>query len=137
MSAKRKAKSIWRIYNFLIGWSDPVDDKASFAEVVRDNYEALVREKRKRIDENDGTTKHHNTRNAGKEGNAQPMPRKEVGETSMKTGGSSQPSRMEVDESMKKGKERAAPTYKLMLAGQKWKDKWEGRIRYNNISKYE
>ena len=56
------------------GWSDPVDHKTSFAEVVCDNYEALVEEKRKRTDENDGTTKRHNTRNAGKEGQAQPMP---------------------------------------------------------------
>ena len=94
-------------------WSDPVDDKTSFAEVLCDNYEALVEEKRKRTDEEDGTPKRHNTRNARKEGQAQPMPQKEVGETSMKTGGSSQPSRMEVDESMKKGKERAAPAYKL------------------------
>ena len=95
------------------GWSDPIDDKTSFAEVVCDNYEALVEEKRKRTDEEDGTPKRHNTRNARKEGQAQPMPQKEVGETSMKTGGSSQPSRMEVEESMKKGKERAAPAYKL------------------------
>ena len=26
---------------------------------------------------------------------------------------------------------------KILLAGQKWKDKWEGGIEYNNISKYE
>ena len=30
---------------------DPVDDKTSFAEVVCDNYEALVEEKRKRTNE--------------------------------------------------------------------------------------
>ena len=63
-----------------------------------DNYEALVEEQKKRIGEEDGTSKCHNTRNAGKEGQAQPTPRNEIGETSMKHGGSSQPSRMEVDE---------------------------------------
>ena len=63
--------------------------------------------------EPDPHQKRPNTRNAGKEGQAQPTPRKEVGETSMKPGGSSQLTRMEVDESAKKGKERAAPTYKL------------------------
>ena len=68
-------------------WLDPVDNKTSFAEVVCDNYEGLVQEKRKRTDEEDGTSKRHNTRNARKEGQAQPMPRKEVEETSMKTGG--------------------------------------------------
>ena len=62
--------------------------KTSFVEVVCDNYEALVEEKRKRTDKEDGTSKRHNTRNAGKEGQAQPMPRKEVGETRMKTDGS-------------------------------------------------
>ena len=78
-----------------------------------DNYEALVEEKRKRTGEENGTSKRQNTRNVGKEGQAQPMPRKDVGETSMKTGGSSQLARMKVDESMKKGKQRAASTYKL------------------------
>ena len=86
----------------LTGWSDPIDDKRSFAEVVCDNNKALVEEKRKRTDEEDNTSKRHNTRNAGKAGQAEPMPRKEIGETSMKTSGSSQPSRMEVNGSMKK-----------------------------------
>ena len=86
-------------------WSDPVDNNTSFTEVVCDNYEALVNEKRKRTGDEDGTSKRHNTRNAGKEGQAEPMPLKEVGETSMKTGGSSQPARIEVDEFEKKRKE--------------------------------
>ena len=80
------------------GWSDPIDNNTSFAEVVCDNYEALVEEKRKRTGEEDGTSKRHNTRNAGKEGQVQPTPLKEIRETSMKPGGSSQPSWMEVDE---------------------------------------
>ena len=95
------------------GWSDPIDENTSFAEVVCDTYEALVEEKRKRTGEEDGTSKRPNTRNGGKEGPPQPIPRKEIGETNMKPGGSSQPTRMEVEESTKKGKERAAPTYKL------------------------
>ena len=32
-------------------WSDPVENNTSFAEVMCDNYEALVEEKRKRTDE--------------------------------------------------------------------------------------
>jgi hypothetical protein len=39
--------------------------------------------------------------------------RKEVGEPSMKASGSSQLVRIDVNESAKKGRERAAPTYKL------------------------
>ena len=84
------------------GCSDPVDNNTSFADVVCNNYKALVEEKRKRTGEEDGTSKRHNTRNAGKEGQTQPTPRKEVGETSMKPGGSSQLTRMEVDEFVKK-----------------------------------
>ena len=95
------------------GWSDPVDDNTSFAEVVCDNYEALVEEKRKRTGEEDGVSKRPNTRNARQEEHAQPTTRKEAGETSTKPSGSGQPTRMEVDESTRKGKERAAPTYKL------------------------
>ena len=88
------------------GWSDPIDNNTSFAEVVCDNYDsALVKEKRKRTGEEYGTSKHHNMRNAGKEGQAQPTPREQVGQTSMEPGGSSHPARMEVDESAKKGKE--------------------------------
>ena len=48
-------------------WLDPVDDKTSFPEVVCDNYEALVDEKRKRTGEDDGGSKRHNTRNERKE----------------------------------------------------------------------
>ena len=50
------------------GGSDLVDNDTSFAEVLCDNYEPLVNEKRKRISEDDGTSKRHNTINAGKEG---------------------------------------------------------------------
>ena len=60
------------------GWSDPVDNNTSFAEVVCNNYEALVEEKRKRTGEEDGTSKRHNTRNMGKEGQAQPMHEKRL-----------------------------------------------------------
>ena len=95
------------------GWSDPVDDKTSFAEVVCENYEALVEEKRKRTGEDDGVSKRPNTRNGRKEEQAQPTIRKEVGEGSAKPSGSSQPARMEVDDSAKKVRERAAPAYKL------------------------
>ena len=97
------------------GWSDLVNNNTSFAEVVCDNYEALFEEKRRRTGEEDGTSKRHNTMNVGKEVQAQPTPRKEVRETSMKPGGSSKPAQMEVDESAKKGKEPTAPTYKLRL----------------------
>ena len=61
------------------GWSDPIDDKTSFAEVVCDNYEALVEEKRTRTDEEDGTPKRHNMRNAGKEGQAHLCHEKRLG----------------------------------------------------------
>jgi hypothetical protein len=56
------------------GWSDPVHDNTSFAEVVCDNYDALVEEKRKRTGEEDGTSKCPNTRNTRKEGQPQSMP---------------------------------------------------------------
>jgi hypothetical protein len=49
------------------GWSDPVDDNTSFAEVVCENYEALMEEKRKRMGEEDGVSKRPNTRNARQE----------------------------------------------------------------------
>jgi hypothetical protein len=89
--------------------------KTSFAEVVCKNYEALVEEKRKRTGEEDGISKRPNTRNARKEDLGPPVIRKEIGEPNMRAGGSSQPARMDVDESAKKERERAAPTYKLRL----------------------
>jgi hypothetical protein len=97
----------------ITGWSDPVDDKTSFAEVVCENYEALVEEKRKRTGYEDGTSKRPNSRNARREDWSSPATRKEVGAPIMKVGGSSQPAQMDVDESAKKGRERAMPTYKL------------------------
>mgnify|MGYP002775011633 CR=1 FL=1 len=75
-----------------------------------ENYEALVEEKRKRTGEDDGISKRPNTRNGRKE---DATIRKEVGEASAKPSGSSQPARMEVDDSAKKVRERAAPAYKL------------------------
>jgi hypothetical protein len=70
-----------------------------------ENYEALVEEKRKRTGEEDGTSKRPNTRNARREDSNSPATQKEVGEPSMRAGGSSQPPRMDVDESTKKGRE--------------------------------
>jgi hypothetical protein len=68
------------------GWSDPVLDKTSFAEVVCENYEALVEEKRKRTGDEDGTSKRPNTRNARREDSSSPSTQKEVGEPSMRAG---------------------------------------------------
>ena len=51
------------------GWSAPVNNNTRFAEVVCDNYEALVEEKRKRTGEEDGTSKRHNTSNTRKVSN--------------------------------------------------------------------
>ena len=64
-----------------------------------------MEEKRKKTGDDDGVSKHPNTRSGRKEEQAQPTIRKEVGEASMKPGGSGQPARMEVDESAKKVKE--------------------------------
>jgi hypothetical protein len=58
------------------GWSDPVNDKTSFAEVVCENYEALVEEKRKRTGDEDGTSKRPNTRNARREDSSSPATQK-------------------------------------------------------------
>jgi hypothetical protein len=95
------------------GWTNPVDDKTTFAEVMCENYEALVEEKRKRTSEEDGTSKRPNRRNARREDSSSPTTEKDIGEPSMRAGGSSQPARMDVGESAKKGRERAMPTYKL------------------------
>jgi hypothetical protein len=80
---------------------------------VCENYEALVEEKRKRTGDEDGTSKRPNTRNARREDSSSPATEKDIGEPSMRAGGSSQPARMDVEESAKKGRERAVPTYKL------------------------
>jgi hypothetical protein len=95
------------------GWTDPVDDKTTFAEVVCENYEALVEEKRKRTGDEDGMSKRPNTRNARREDSSSPATQKDIGEPSMRAGGSTLPARMDVEESAKKGRERAMPTYKL------------------------
>jgi hypothetical protein len=93
--------------------TDPVDDKTSFAEVMCENYEALVEEKRTRTGDEDDTSKRPNTRNARREDSSSPATQKEVVKPSMRAGGLSQPARMDVDESAKKGREQAMPTYKL------------------------
>ena len=67
-------KLVDRSMRQVTGWSDPVDNNTSFAEVVCDNYEALVEEKRKITGEEYGTSKRPNARNVGKEGQAQPTP---------------------------------------------------------------
>ena len=77
----------------------------ALVEVLCDNYEELVEEKRKRVGEDDVVSKRLNTRNAGQEEQAQPTSRKEAHETSMKSGGPDQLARMEVDNSARKGKE--------------------------------
>ena len=84
------------------GWSDLVDDKISFVEVICDNYKALVEEKRKRMGRDNGGSKRHNTRNVRKEELGPPAPQKEEGETSMKPGRLSQPAWMEVDKKVKR-----------------------------------
>jgi hypothetical protein len=80
---------------------------------VCENYEALVEEKRRRTSDEDSTSKRPNTRNARREDSSSLATEKEVGEPSMRTGGSSQPAWMDVEESAKKGRERAMSTYKL------------------------
>jgi hypothetical protein len=95
------------------GWANPVDNITSFAEVVCDNYEALVDEKRKRTADEDGVSKQANTRSGRRAEQVQPTARREVGETSANPSGTTQPWRMEVDDFAKKGKERVAPTYRL------------------------
>jgi hypothetical protein len=95
------------------GWADPVNNITSFAEVVCDNYEALVDEKRKRIGDEEGVSKQPNTRNGKREEQVQPTARREVREMSQNPFGMSQPARMEVDDSVKRGKDRTAPTYCL------------------------
>jgi hypothetical protein len=97
------------------GWADPVDNITSFVEVMCDNYEALMDEKRKRTTDEDGVSKRANTRSGRREEQVQPTARREVGETSMNLRGTTQPTRMEVDDFTKKGKERVAPTYQLKL----------------------
>ena len=87
----------------------------ALVEVLCDNYEELVEEKRKRVGEDDVVSKRLNTRNARQEEQAQQTSQKEAIETSMKSGGSDQPARMGVDDSARKGKEQAAPAYKLRL----------------------
>ena len=96
-------------------WLDPVDNNTSFAEVVCDNYEAVVEEKRKRVGNDDGILKHPNTRYGRKEESTQLAVQKEGGGKSAKPSGSSQPTRMEVDDFAKKVKECAVLAYKLRL----------------------
>ena len=95
------------------GWSNPVDNNTSFAEVVCDSYEALMHERRKRMSDEDNVPKHPNRRKGRKEESTQPAIQKEGGGTSAKPSGSSQPARMEVDDSAKKLRERVVPAYKL------------------------
>ena len=97
------------------GWSDPVDNNTSFAEVICDNYEVLVEERRKRMGEEDGVLKRPNMRSGRKDEPIRLAARKEVGETSGNPSGTPQPAQMEVDDSAKKGKERTTPTYRLKL----------------------
>jgi hypothetical protein len=73
------------------GWADPVDNITSFAEVVCDNYEALVDEKRKRTGDEDGVSKRSNTRNRKREEQVQPTTQREVGEMSKNPFQMSQP----------------------------------------------
>jgi hypothetical protein len=96
----------------VIGWADPVDNITSFAEVVCDNYEALVDEKRKRTTDEDGVSKRANRRRGRREEQVQPTTRRKVGETSASPSGTTQPARMEVDDFAKKRKECGAPTYR-------------------------
>jgi hypothetical protein len=49
------------------GWLDPVDKNTSFAEVICDNYEAFVDEKRKRTGDHDGMSTRPNARQEGKD----------------------------------------------------------------------
>jgi hypothetical protein len=94
-------------------WSDPVDNKTSFAEVLCENYKALVEKNRKRTGDEDDTSKRPNTRNARREDPSSLATQKEVGKWSTRASGSSQPARMDVDQSAKKVREWAMPTYKL------------------------
>jgi hypothetical protein len=95
------------------GWTDPVDDITSVAEVVCDNYEALVDEKRKKTADENVASKRPNTRDGRRNEQNQPATQREVGESSGNPSGTTQTVRMEANDSAKKGKERASPTYRL------------------------
>jgi hypothetical protein len=95
------------------GWTDPVDNITSLAEVVCDNYEALVDEKRKKTADENVVSKRPNTRDGRRNEQNQPATQREVGESSGNPSGTTQTVRMEANDSAKKGKERASPTYRL------------------------
>ena len=46
----------------MMGWEDPVEEKSSFVEAMCQNYDVLVEEKRKRLDDQSGSSKKHDTR---------------------------------------------------------------------------
>jgi hypothetical protein len=95
------------------GWTDLVDNITSFVEVVCDNYEALVDEKRRRTGDEDDASKRPNKMNRKKEEPLLPIARKEGGETSARPSGTSQPVPMEVNDTTEKGKECTTPSCKL------------------------
>ena len=52
-------------------WSDPVDDNTLLVEVLCDNHEVFVDEKRKTIEEQGGSSKKHETRSTKKKEDAE------------------------------------------------------------------
>jgi hypothetical protein len=91
--ASRNVKRVTR-------WADPVETITSFAEVVCDNYEALVDENRKRAADEDGVSKRANTRSRRRAEQVQPTAQREVGETSENPSGTTQPAQMEINDAM-------------------------------------
>ena len=55
----------------ITGWSDPVDDNTHLTEVLCDNHEVFVDEKRKRMEEQGGPSKKHETRSTKKKEDAE------------------------------------------------------------------
>ena len=53
------------------GWSDPVDDNTILAEVMCDNHEVFVDEKRKRMEGQEGPSKRYETRSTKKKENVE------------------------------------------------------------------
>ena len=102
----------------ITGWSDPVDDNTILAEVMCDNHEVFVEEKRKRIEEQ-GPSKRHETRNAKKKEDAEtsrPLQSEEressrKEESSKKVEEADRPMRVNVEDPARKS--RTMPTYKL------------------------
>ena len=103
----------------ITGWSDLVDDNTLLAEVLCDNHEVFVDEKRKRMEEQGGPSKKHEKRSTKKKEDAEASRafRTEDGDPSRKEESSKRveevvrPMRVNVEDPARKT--RSMPTYKL------------------------